>query len=59
MPVLWLGHLAISIHLIEAVVAAIYAPVKKHQPIQYGAYTFFMGSCQSEIMGQIQVWVFD
>lgn len=44
MPILWLGHLAISIHLIEAVVAAIYAPAKKHKPIQYGIYTFFVGA---------------
>lgn len=43
-PVLWLGHLAITIHLIEAVVAAIYAPAKKHKPIQYGVYTFFVGT---------------
>ncbi|MFB2935936.1 hypothetical protein ACE1B6_11840 [Aerosakkonemataceae cyanobacterium BLCC-F154] len=44
MPVLWFGHFAISIHLIEAVVAAIYAPTKKHQPIRYGIYTFFVGT---------------
>jgi hypothetical protein len=43
-PVLWFGHFAISVHLIEAVVAAIYAPNKKHQPIQYGIYTFFVGT---------------
>ncbi|MFB2894650.1 hypothetical protein ACE1CI_17215 [Aerosakkonemataceae cyanobacterium BLCC-F50] len=44
MPILWLGHFAIAVHLIEAVVAAIYAPAKKHQPIQYGVYTFFVGT---------------
>ncbi|MFB2934978.1 hypothetical protein ACE1B6_06840 [Aerosakkonemataceae cyanobacterium BLCC-F154] len=44
MPVLWLGHFAISVHSIEAVVAAIYAPAKKHKPIQYGIYTFFVGT---------------
>lgn len=44
MPILWLGHIAIVSHLIEAVIAAIYAPAKKHQPIQYGTYTFFVGT---------------
>jgi undecaprenyl pyrophosphate phosphatase UppP len=44
MSVLWLGHLAISVHLIEAVVAALNAPAKKHKPIQYGIYTFFVGT---------------
>ena len=43
-PILWLGHIAIASHLIEAVVAAIYAPAKKHKPIQYGTYTFFVGT---------------
>ena len=43
-PILWLGHIAIVSHLIEAVVAAIYAPAKKHKPIQYGTYTFFVGT---------------
>ena len=44
MPVLWLGHFAITIHLIEAVVAALNAPAKKHKLIQYGIYTFFVGT---------------
>ncbi|MFB2836456.1 hypothetical protein [Floridanema evergladense] len=44
MPILWLGHLVIAVHLIEAVVAAIYAPTKQHQPIRYGIYTFFVGT---------------
>ncbi|MFB2836587.1 hypothetical protein [Floridanema evergladense] len=44
MLILVLGHLAIAVHLIEAVVAAIYAPAKKHKPIQYGIYIFFVGT---------------
>ncbi|MBE9228442.1 hypothetical protein IQ264_23775 [Phormidium sp. LEGE 05292] len=42
--ILWLGHIAIASHLIEAVVAAIYAPAKKQKPIQYATYTFFVGT---------------
>ncbi|XWK89060.1 MAG: hypothetical protein U7127_03035 [Phormidium sp.] len=44
MLILGLGHLAIGVHLIEAVVAAIYAPAKQHKPIQYAIYTFFVGT---------------
>ncbi|MGA9381647.1 MAG: hypothetical protein WBV73_23035 [Phormidium sp.] len=44
MPVLWFGHFAITVHLIEAVVAALNAPSKQHEPIQYGIYTFFVGT---------------
>lgn len=43
-PILWLAHLALVSHLIEAVIAAIYAPAKKQKPIQYGTYTFFVGT---------------
>ncbi len=43
-PVFWLGRIAISIHFIEGLLASIYAPSKQKQPIQYGIYTFFVGT---------------
>ena len=43
-PVFWLGRIAISIHFIEGLVASVYAPSKQKQPIQYGIYTFFVGT---------------
>lgn len=43
-PVLIIAHLALSAHFIEGIIAACYAPGKNHQPIQYGIYTFFVGT---------------
>jgi hypothetical protein len=43
-PVLWLGQIAIAIHFIEGLVAVVYAPSKQKQPLQYGIYTFFVGT---------------
>ena len=38
------GCFAMAIHAIEAVAVAAYAPSKKKPPIQYGIYTFFVGT---------------
>ncbi|WGV27472.1 hypothetical protein [Halotia branconii] len=43
-PVLIIAHLALSAHLFEGIIAACFAPAKNHQPIQYGIYTFFVGT---------------
>ncbi|QLE50201.1 hypothetical protein FD724_20310 [Nostoc sp. C057] len=42
--VLIIAHFALSAHFIEGIIAAFYAPGKNHQPIQYGIYTFFVGT---------------
>jgi hypothetical protein len=36
--------LVLSAHFIEAIIAAFYAPAKNQKPIQYGIYTFFVGT---------------
>jgi hypothetical protein len=43
-PMLWLGRFALVAHLIEGVIAAIYAPRKQKSPLSYGTYTFFVGT---------------
>lgn len=43
-PVFGIERLAIAIHLVEGVIAAYYAGSIKESPIQYGAYTFFVGT---------------
>jgi hypothetical protein len=43
-PIIWLERLAITIHFVEGVIAAYKAPSRKKMPIQYGAYTFFVGT---------------
>ena len=50
-PVLLLAHFALSAHLAEAVIAAVYAPSKNQLPIKYGAYTFFVGT-----IGLLELW---
>ncbi|WP_017747601.1 hypothetical protein [Scytonema hofmannii] len=35
---------AVTIHFIEGIIAAFYAPSRKKVPIQYGTYTFFVGT---------------
>ena len=40
----WIGRFAMAIHVIEGGIAAVYAPSRKKPPIQYGVYTFFVGS---------------
>ncbi|OUL26518.1 hypothetical protein [Nostoc sp. 106C] len=43
-PIFWIERFAVSCHLIEAVIAAFYAPSRKKMPIQYATYTFFVGT---------------
>ncbi len=43
-PILIIAHLALSAHLVEAIIAAYYAPTKNKTSIQYGIYTFFVGT---------------
>lgn len=43
-PIIWLERFALTAHLIEATIAAVYASTKNQMPIQYGTYTFFVGT---------------
>jgi hypothetical protein len=43
-PIFWIERFAVGVHLIEAVVAAIYAPRQQKSPLPYGIYTFFVGT---------------
>ncbi|WP_416668061.1 hypothetical protein [Egbenema bharatensis] len=43
-PLLWIGRFALIAHLIEGIIAAIYAPGKQKSPLLYGTYTFFVGT---------------
>ncbi|TVP61939.1 MAG: hypothetical protein EA343_12625 [Nodularia sp. (in: Bacteria)] len=42
--IFWLERFAITAHLIEAGIAAFYAPTKQKMPITYAIYTFFVGT---------------
>lgn len=43
-PVFGIERFALVAHAIEGITAAIYAPAKGRMPIQYGVYTFFVGT---------------
>lgn len=43
-PLSQFGRFALTIHCIEAAIAAIYAYASQKSPIQYGIYTFFAGT---------------
>lgn len=43
-PIFWLERFAIAAHLVEAVIAAYYAPTRNKTPITYGIYTFLVGT---------------
>lgn len=43
-PIFLIERLAIAIHFLEGVIAAYKAPSRKKMPIQYGTYTFFVGT---------------
>lgn len=43
-PVFWLERFALGSHLIEGLIAASFAPSRKKMPLQYGTYTFFVGT---------------
>lgn len=38
------GRFAIAAHLLEGILAAVYAPSKQRNPLMYGLYTFFVGT---------------
>jgi len=44
MPIFWLGRFAMTAHLVEAIIAAFYAPSRNKIIIQYSIYTFFVGT---------------
>jgi len=39
-----IARFALLAHFVEGIIAACYAPAKNHQPIQYGVYTFLVGT---------------
>ncbi len=43
-PIFWGERFIVTCHFLEGVIAAFYAPTKKKMPIQYGIYTFFVGT---------------
>ena len=43
-PVFLIERFAIAAHLVEAVIAAYYAPSREKTPIKYATYTFFVGT---------------
>lgn len=42
--IFWIERFALIAHLFEAIIAAFLAPAKEKYPIQYGIYTFFVGT---------------
>lgn len=42
--VFWIGRLALVAHGIEGAIATILAPARSQKPLQYGIYTFFVGT---------------
>ena len=43
-PIFWIERFAVGCHLVEAAIAAFYAPFRNKMPIQYATYTFFVGT---------------
>lgn len=43
-PILWFERFAMTIHFIEGIIAAYKAPSRNKIPINYGIYTFFVGT---------------
>ncbi|MBD1860953.1 MULTISPECIES: hypothetical protein [Trichocoleus] len=35
---------AVAVHLVEGIVAAVFASSRQQRPLQYGVYTFFVGT---------------
>ncbi|MEA5616893.1 hypothetical protein VB711_03420 [Cronbergia sp. UHCC 0137] len=50
-PILIIGRLALLAHFIEGIIAAYYANSKNKFPLQYAAYTFFVGT-----IGLLELW---
>lgn len=49
--IVWVGRFAIGAHLLEAVIAAIYARRNAKPALSYGFYTFWVGT-----VGLIELW---
>ncbi|MEH2071137.1 MAG: hypothetical protein V7K47_23770 [Nostoc sp.] len=43
-PILGIARFALIAHLLEGIIAAIYAGSKSQLPLRYGIYTFFVGT---------------
>ena len=43
-PVFWVERFAVTAHLIEGALAVFLAPSRNKLPLQYGTYTFFVGT---------------
>ncbi|OLP19214.1 hypothetical protein BST81_06740 [Leptolyngbya sp. 'hensonii'] len=43
-PFLWFAHFAIVAHALEGAIAIRYAGSRNESPLQYGAYTFWVGT---------------
>jgi hypothetical protein len=43
-PIFWIGRLGMAAHLIEALIAALYAPSRGKNPLRYSLHTFFVGT---------------
>jgi hypothetical protein len=53
--VLVVGHIAVTIHVIEGIIAAFYAPSRGKTPFFFALYTFFVGfPGLFEILGKIK-----
>ncbi|MCF4970051.1 hypothetical protein CV014_24510 [Nostoc sp. CMAA1605] len=42
--VFWIGRFALFSHFLEAIIATFYANSRNRIPLQYGIYTFFVGT---------------
>ncbi|RCJ24692.1 hypothetical protein A6770_03265 [Nostoc minutum NIES-26] len=42
--IFWIERFAIAAHFLEGVIATIYANSRNKMPLQYGVYTFFVGT---------------
>jgi hypothetical protein len=43
-PIFWIERFALTVHFVEGVIAAFYAPSKQKLPVRYGTYTFVVGT---------------
>jgi uncharacterized protein with PQ loop repeat len=50
-PLLIFAHLALSAHVVEAIIAGVYAQRKNRMPVPLAAYTFFVGT-----VGLLEMW---
>jgi hypothetical protein len=43
-PIYWIGRLGMAAHVIEAIIAVLYAASRGKDPLRYSLYTFFVGT---------------